>query len=248
MKKERPLPYVGVSGVAETDRQSISVQYWLMDQFGWQGLDSDDNPHMRQIALGVKAVHKTQYLDIENKYGRAWYPVGEEEFANALRPGGGTALRVAQMYLDPEHIGDAEYRNVFVERVCRRGRAWLNSIQFDMLPWHEEEAMLRLIEKVKVETGHTMILQAHSESMSKLGPQGLFKKLGRYAYALDYILFDASHGKGVRMNVNALKPESKNLTAKSTHTCYSVSAKAKGGHSYARTTITSHRYYLCLGL
>lgn len=175
-----------------------------MDQFAWAGPDSGSNPHERQLLLGVKAVHKTQYLDIENKYGREWYPVGEEEFACALSPADN--VQVAQLYFDPNRVGGAAYRSEFVARVCRRGRAWLNALQFDMLPWHEDEGMVPFLEQVQQNTGHTLILQAHGESMRQLGPDGVAQKLGQYAHVLDYVLFDASHGKGVRMDANSLLP------------------------------------------
>lgn len=207
MTKERPLPYVGISGVSESrpyDIGSHETQFWLLDQFVCAGLDSDGNPHERQPLFGVKATHKTQYLDIENKYGREWYPVGEEEFALALKHHRG--LHVAQLYMDPELTYDSEYRDEFVKQICRRGKKWLDTLQFDMLPWHEDDAMLPFLERVKQETGHAIILQAHGESMRQLGPDGVAQKLGRYAHALDYILFDASHGKGVRMESQALMP------------------------------------------
>lgn len=204
MTKERPQPYIGISGVSESEPQEISTQYWLMDQFTWAGLDSNTNSHARQLLLGVKAVHKTQYLDIENKYGREWYPVGEEEFARALGPAGN--IQAAQLYFDPNRVGDATYRSEFITRVCRRGQAWLNALQFDMLPWQGDEAMLPFLEQVKHDTEHTLILQAHGELMQKLGSDGVAQKLGQYAHVLDYVLFDASHGKGVRMDTESLLP------------------------------------------
>lgn len=207
MTYERPLPYIGISGISEPAPHEYSTQYWLMDQFVYAGLDTHfERFDERQIALGVKAVHKTQYLDIENKYGREWYPVGEGEFKRALNDGGIEALRSAQIYLEPSLVSDVEYRSEFVKRICKRGAAWLNTLQFDMLPWHESEDMFQFVETVKQQTEYQIILQAHSETMQQLGPDGTAKKLGRYAHALDYVLFDASHGKGIRMNPNALKP------------------------------------------
>ncbi len=188
-----------------------------MDQFTYAGIE--DQPNQRQILLGVKAVHKTQYLDIENKYGHEWYPVGEQEFATALDEGGSRALKAAQIYFDPESVADAEYRKKFIERICERGKSWLNTLQFDLLPWQQNDAMLPFIEEVKQHTNHTIILQAHGESMQQLGAENMAKKLGRYAHTLDYVLFDASHGKGVRLDPNALRPfldkvyESKQLTS-----------------------------------
>ncbi len=200
---ERSEPYVGASGVVnQAEQRELQTNFW----WAWRpdGYCAD-----RRLALGVKAVHKTQYLDIANKYGKEWYPVGEEAFAGALD---GDSLRsrnhlgVAQVCFDEELVGDAGYRREFVERICRRGKAWLNALQFDMLPWHIDEAMLPFIEEVKSTTRHTVILQAHGESMRMFSPTEMAKRLGQYATSLDYVLFDASHGKGERMNPEALRP------------------------------------------
>ena len=193
---ERPKPYIGVSGVVNPNQQ-----YYLLDQFAWQGLEDE-----RLLALGVKVVHKTQYLDVENKYGPGWYPVGEDSFASALEPGGGDFLRVAQLYLDVDNVGNANYRDEFMRRVRQRGAAWLTAVQFDMLPWHEDGKYLEFIEQIKGETGLKVLLQAHGEAMAELGPRGVVQKLGQYASSIDYVLFDASHGKGLRLDAGALRP------------------------------------------
>jgi hypothetical protein len=224
MTTERPLPYIGISGVNNlkhnSNPENTGMQYWLMDQFSYAGIENrQDQPNQRQILLGVKAVHKTQYLDIENKYGHEWYPVGEQEFATALDEGGPRALKAAQIYFDPESVADADYRNKFIKRICERGKSWLNTLQFDLLPWQQNDAMLPFIEEVKQHTNHTIILQAHGEAMQQLGAENVARQLGRYAHTLDYVLFDASHGKGVRLDPNALRPfldkvyESKQLTS-----------------------------------
>lgn len=195
---ERSKPYVGISGIVNTDQQQFYT-----NTFNELGLT--EGPQARRLALGVKAVHKTQMLDVANKYGDAWYPVGEAQFAGALEPSDGT-LCVAQAYLDVEYVDDPDYRNEFIGRICRRGKAWLNAIQFDMLPWHKDESMLEFVETVKVETGYAMLLQVHGEAMAQLGEEEVVRRLGKYAHALDYVLFDDSHGKGVRMNSGKLKP------------------------------------------
>lgn len=199
MNNERPKPYIGISGVVNPDQQ-----FYLMDHFYWNGLD--EPPVNRQMALGVKAVHKTQYLDIENKYGRDWFPVGNEAFSEALRGSGPPELKVAQVYFDADLVRDVGYRDEFVERIRQRGKTWLSAIQFDLLPWHTDNTILPWLEKVKEDSGLTIILQAHGEAMTELGPKGIARTLGRHACALDYILFDASHGKGERMNTEALLP------------------------------------------
>jgi hypothetical protein len=178
----------------------VQQQTELLDYFTKQGLDEH-----RDLALGVKATHKTQFLDQENKYGSEWYPVGEDGFAGALEPQADT-LRVAQIYFDADYVSDAAYKDAFMRRLRRRGAAWLNAVQFDMLPWHEDSSLLHFVEQVKCETDFTVLIQAHDDAMRSLGPDKIARRLGEYAHAIDYVLFDASHGKGVRLNTDTLRP------------------------------------------
>lgn len=196
---EHPKPsYVGVSGVVSTEMQTI-----LEDMGERVGLFQKD----RILALGVKAVHKTQWLDVENKYGAEWYPVGEEAFANALRHDKANphTIAVAQTYLDVAHVHDANYRTQFTQRILDRGEPWLQAIQFDMLPWHSDAGVWDFLEDVKEKKVH-VFLQAHKNAMETLGPKNIVRQLGHYAHIVDYILFDASHGTGTRLDTTALEP------------------------------------------
>lgn len=193
---ERPEAYIGISGVINT-----SQQHELTEQFLRYGLHNK-----RRLALGVKAVHKTQFLDEENKYGPAWYPVGEQQFSTALSGSNPQELRVAQVYFDADAVHDTTYRTAFINQIVNRGQSWLNAIQFDMLPWHTDKTLLPFVEEIKESTGINILLQAHGPAMLELGPKETTKRLGHYAAALDFVLFDASHGRGVRMNPASLKP------------------------------------------
>ena len=195
MITERPRPYIGISGVVNTEQQTR-----LLDHFASEGLSKE-----RLLALGVKATHNTQYLDQENKHGSEWYPVGESVFAQALEPSA-NSLNVAQVFFNPADVKDAEYKQEFIGRIRRRGAKWLDAIQFDLLPWHEDEALLTFVEQIKYETDFKILLQAHGESMRELGPKGVIRALGSYAHALDYVLFDSSHGQGVRLDTDVLIP------------------------------------------
>jgi hypothetical protein len=191
-------PYVGVSGVISPELQSSLERITTTIGLHEKG---------RLLALGVKAVHKTQFLDIENKYGAEWYPVGEEAFKHALRhdnPNPHT-IAVAQAYLDVEHVSSEEYREKFLKRIAERGKPWLQAIQFDMLPWNTSYETLEFLEKVK-EQGVEVFLQAHKNAMEELGPDGIVRRLGRYAHLIDYLLFDSSHGTGKRLDASALRP------------------------------------------
>ena len=159
----------------------------------------------RMLALGVKATHMTQFQGRENKYGREWYPVGDE-LATALRLDrtNPNVLAVAQIYLDKNHVSNSQYRDVLVGRIVARGQQWLQAIQFDMLPWHRNEGMLRFASDVREDYDVTVILPCYRDIMDELGPKRAIQRLGRYACGIDYVLFDASHGTGQRMNTRQL--------------------------------------------
>lgn len=195
----RPEPYVGVSGVVNVEQQR---QLEIME------LESHLAEHRRRLLLGVKAVHKTQFLDKPNKYGAEWYPVGYDQFASALsqRGLGNSTLNIAQAYLDPEYIENPGYREFFVKRIFERGTTWIDGIQFDMLPWHTDTAMLDFLAQLKSKYDATVLLQCHKDAMNALGPDGVVDRLEEYAPAIDYVLFDSSHGTGTRLNTRRLKP------------------------------------------
>ncbi|HET6622454.1 MAG TPA: hypothetical protein VFG56_00790 [Candidatus Saccharimonadales bacterium] len=191
--------YVGVSGLVNREQQRE-----LTDYAG----NTLGNRTDTMLFLGVKAVHKTQWLDIENKYGPSWYPVGEEAFADTLDVGSDA---VAQMYLDPEILAaNPQYGTEFIRRVKRRGHHWLNIIQFDLMPYRQNpEAFGYLIHEARREAGlreYKVIVQCHGEAMAE-GPKPAIEKLKRLSPdEIDWVLFDASHGKGLEMEPDALRP------------------------------------------
>lgn len=194
---ERNEPYVGVSGVVSQEQQRRLVELARMS-----GLTAK-----RQLLLGVKATHKTQYLDVVNKYGTQWYPVGESVFADALAEGSVPTYNVAQLYLEPESIKtDVFYPREFIRKIVKRGRGVLDALQFDMLPYQDNPQLWsHTIDEVKHQ-GMGVIIQAHAAAMEK-GPKQAINDLVRLSdYSdLDFVLFDASHGTGREMNPDALK-------------------------------------------
>lgn len=196
-RTERPQPYIGVSGV-------ISPQ--IQHELEIIAQEADLPSTGRLLALGVKAVHKSQWLDVENKYGPDWYPVGEESFTYALHHyyPNQLAFGVAQTYLDVDHVDDSTYRTQFTDRIMQRGQRWIQGIQFDMLPWHDNDDMLPFLESLKEQHGLSILLQCHKAAMKDLKPQGAIRRLGSFASCVDYILFDASHGTGTRLDAPML--------------------------------------------
>jgi len=156
--------------------------------------------------LGIKATHKTQFLDIENKYGRDWYPVGDE-IKNTISPrqNRNNSLYIIQAYLDINHVEDSEYRDRFSDTVFKRSKNWVNGIQFDMLPWHTHPAMIQFLEKLKSKYDTKVFLQCHKNAMEMLGPKGVVEKLKQYTHTIDYVLFDSSHGTGTKLDTDKLR-------------------------------------------
>lgn len=113
---------------------------------------------------------------------------------------------LAQVYFDAERVVDQTYRNEFIARIFERGHSWLDGVQLDLLPWHVDSTMLSMVQDIKLQYNRIVILQCHGEAMAKLGPKQCAQTLGAYASSLDYILFDSSHGKGVRLDTTALRP------------------------------------------
>ena len=204
----RPRPYVGVSGVVRnTERSSSGIEVQVPQQLFVEAHAQKTGlfDTGRMLALGVKATHKTQFEGVENKYGREWYPVGDE-LSVAMRrdrqhP---DVIGVAQTYLDIHHAGDAAYRQEFMDRLMKRGQGMLQAVQFDMLLWHENDEMLEFVADVREKYDVKILLQCYKRAMDELGPKQVAQKLGRYASGIDYVLFDASHGTGVRMDAERL--------------------------------------------
>lgn len=192
----RNIPYIGISGVVNETQQHRIVEVVGNNLRGKDTI----------IALGVKATHKTQWLDVPNKYGELWYPVGAESFHLALGESCDTH-NTAQVYLEPQSIAaDPEYASAFVKRIQERGRRWLDTIQFDMLPYHDNpETFVDLIDEARAD-GSEVIVQCHQAAMAE-GPRTAVEKLKRLSRGvISYVLFDASHGRGKEMDPDALKP------------------------------------------
>lgn len=205
----RPRPYIGVSGVVKQEHVEPSGLVWHEWQHQFLQAHAEKvglYDTGRMLALGVKATHKTQFDDIENKYGKDWYPVGEKQFEDAVNPKllNKDTFVVAQTYLDVAYVDDADYRKQFTRQIAHRGRNFLHAIQFDMLPWHRNDEIFDYLEKLKASHDLKVLLQVHGEAMNELGPQGVVQKLGAHAASIDYLLFDSSHGTGKRMDADRL--------------------------------------------
>lgn len=193
-----PVPYVGVSGVVSPEQQR-----WIHEA-AQPIIDSG-----RQLLLGVKAVHTTHWLEEPNTYGPEHYPVGDDITTSMSKLQDGE-MGVAQVYLDLKEArlkGEKGYEEDFIEKLLGRNSAWLSGIQFDMLPWHKDDYsdLLQLIKDAN-STPHDVLLQCYGKIMNQHSPAQIKELLKQYEGLADYVLLDASHGQGKRLDVEQLKP------------------------------------------
>ena len=134
--------YVGVSGVSNMEQQEFIYR---------TAIDSGIDRYDYNLLLGVKATEKTQWLDLPNKYGADWYPVGED-MRNAhsrtiddLVQTDDLALPAVQMFFG-SLADDPELAKHFTERILDRSSGWIRyaydgstagwpALQFDRFPW-----------------------------------------------------------------------------------------------------------------
>jgi len=193
---ERPKPYIGVSGIACPEMQDQTIEAFESIGLGTK----------RDLMLGVKALHKCQWLDQPWKRDDQWDVVGEGAFRNALRSDS-RSINVAQAYFEKNLVGDKGYRDAFLKRIYERGEPWIDGIQYDCLPWQENPDMLKFLHQTKERhPGTRVLLQCWQGALERYSPRQLARLLGQNAEALDYILFDTSHGKGVPLDIAHLTP------------------------------------------
>lgn len=205
----RPHEYIGVSGVVNQEQQAE-----LEEMFAEFGLRK-----WRQLQLGVKATHKPQWLEIENKYGREWYPVGWD-ILHSIQTEDTKAIGAVQIFMDTELVSDEDYRVAFLNRVVGiTALYWLTRVQFDLLPdWCENfnltSDLLDKCDKLyagrlpsqKSDPSLTRVLQCQASIMDEHSPQEIASALAAFGKKLDYVLFDASGGRGLRMEPDVLLP------------------------------------------
>lgn len=185
--------YIGVSGVASTQQQLMTERSFA----------AHTDTHGRSLLLGIKATTKAQLDELEPSKGRAWFPVGDE-LTTALMPSN-TSLKVLQFYAD--NWTDLNHR-VFplIDKSLERSAAWVDGIQYDLLPWMNEDSSLEIIERYAHGTviKGPVILQCHGSIMSEFRPSDVIERLKKVEGFLTHILFDSSEGRGVPMNGDAL--------------------------------------------
>lgn len=185
--------YVGVSGVGSVEQQRHAERIFLEHEF----------PAERKLLLGVKATTKIQVEEIESRKGRNWFPVGDE-LRTALEPSD-DSLKVLQLYADD--WTDLDGRAIpLIENSLERSDAWVNGLQYDLLPWFTEDSSLQIIESYAhgVRVNGPVVVQCHGNIMQSATPEQLLERLKRIEGFITHILFDASEGRGLQMDPDTL--------------------------------------------
>lgn len=195
--RNRREPYVGVSGVVSPEQQTALLANDIEERLANTA---------RRLAIGVKATHKPQFDDIENKHGRQWYPVGDE-ISSALNPDIRSTFNIVQAQLKQEHVDTNQaYPELFFDKIRSRTSSVLDAIQIDQLRYEQSPEKYAHVIRAMSSIGLQTIVQCHSFAM-EAGPQEAMKALEILAdkTEIDYVLFDASHGRAEELNPGILK-------------------------------------------
>lgn len=187
--------YIGVSGVGSGQEQATTEALFSEHGFGQN----------RRLLLGVKATTKTQVDELEPTKGRAWFPVGDE-LSTAL-VSSDKSTKVLQFYADD--WTDLNHRALpLIDNSLERASGWVNGIQYDLLPWFSEDSSLEIIERYGATDGINgpVILQCYGAIMREHSPADVIERLKRVEGYVTHVLFDASEGRGISMDSDALVP------------------------------------------
>ncbi len=175
----------------------------------------------RQIIKGIQASEKTQILDIENRFGSDWYPVG-----NTMRAWwGSSANRMLHMNFEdksPRAISIAA--KFMLERTIVVGTAlsdndnlypalesYCRKVQLNNLPlrWADYRPMFEALKSPRngspVDLEH-IVLQVNQRSLDEQTPSELAHTIALYGDTVSGVLLDGSGGTGIPLNAEKLRP------------------------------------------
>lgn len=184
----RPKPYIGISGIGFYEEHVDLVDIAIRERIDNLGYF---------MMIGVQATGKTQVLEIENKHGRLWHPVGDDiSYAAVNDDSGLTRPYVHCFFRDEEmHAG--------VENVMRRTRSYVQGLQFNGLQWTQRDYRGLFRGFKEIYPDQSVILQANSGVLDASTPKQMADKLA--SLPVDYVLLDASGGTGKRMEEKRIR-------------------------------------------
>lgn len=212
--------YVGVSGVSNHAQQEV---------IGEIARENGINNGIADLLIGVKATEKTQWLDMPNKYGADWYPVGdafETAFEKIIDLYDHEATSkvyfmqpAIQMFFG-SLASDMGLSKEFTERVLQRSSKWTRyahdgaeaarvALQLDRFPWMSPRTNEYLEWLIESRLANEIILQCYGDYMQSFHPYEVARRLGQVGemgLTPLRVLFDASHGTGRQMDPESLRP------------------------------------------
>lgn len=185
-----PKPYVGISGVAHYEQHTALFNIALRERL-------DNLGHFMMI--GVQATTKTQVLEVENRRGRMWHPVGESiADAAASEDSGLTKPFVHCAFIKEPDLAQG------ITNVMRRTRHYNRGIQFNGLPWVSQDYRPFLHNFHETYPDQLTVIQANGRTLNSHSPTEVAQELT--TMPVDYLLLDPSGGVGIEFDPKTIKP------------------------------------------
>jgi hypothetical protein len=162
----RPEQYVGVSGGVDwydqSDIREMAAIYHV-DRLG------------AFVMWGVQATKKTQLLEVSNKYGSGWHPVGDAIYDAAYEDETGVTSPFIHIYPGE---GTPEEQMETILATTARTEGFHQGIQLNRLDWHKPEYD-GFIEDVRdlVGVNVPIVAQFHERVLDALNPDGVVEKI-----------------------------------------------------------------------
>lgn len=183
----KPEQYVGVSGGADTEEQEH-----LFENARAVGVGEFD----AFVMWGIQASDKTQIDERPTKHGEDWHPVGDDIENAGMVDKTGLTRPFIHIYGGED---DIDRQKETIKAVLTRTDEFRDGIQLNRLDWQLPvyDGFMREVRELAGDNC-AIVLQCHERVTDALGPAALTERLQHLAP--DYVLFDASHGKGKVMN------------------------------------------------
>lgn len=181
----KPQPYIGISGIAHFEQHQAIVDLTLRERPDLIGYF---------MMIGVQATGKTQVLDISNKKGQMWHPVGDTIADAAANEDSGLTKPYIHVFFD----GESELE-IGVAKVMGRTGHYSRGLQFNGLAWVDRDYRSFLHKFIETYPNQSIILQAGSLTLDNHSPVEVADSLE--SMPVDYMLVDPSGGYGRKMDV-----------------------------------------------
>ena len=185
----RPEPYIGVSGIARYEQHIALFDIAQRERISDLGYF---------MMIGVQATGKTQVLDIENKRGQNWHPVGDTIADAAANEDSGLTKPYVHCY-----FADAYEMARGIKNVMRRTGHYVRGLQFNGLPWVSKNFRPTILDFKDQYPYQSVILQAGGITLNNHSPGEVAAELE--TMPVDYVLLDPSGGYGREMDLELMR-------------------------------------------